>query len=250
MANSKHTAAEASRDPQAWYLLGVAALQSGTLEGARPGLPPHRRAGAGVGARALGGGGARGGGGPVGCGAHPAPGAGAEPNRADLRDALVTLLIRGWPGARPPWPRWPPRWRWSPTTSRSGCWRHRLRSARPVGPRHRRAGLHHRAATPATPRPTAAWGRSWPRMGDLGWVDPVAGGRWWPRPGAADHEALTTLGRQLSLAGEHAEALRILYDVAATHPRWPRPRPTWAWPCWPPAAAPRPYAPFSRVSGA
>jgi len=36
--------------------------------------------------------------------------------------------------------------------------------------------------------------------------------------GAADHEALTTLGRQLSAAGEHREALRILYDVAAMKP--------------------------------
>jgi tetratricopeptide (TPR) repeat protein len=36
--------------------------------------------------------------------------------------------------------------------------------------------------------------------------------------GAADHEALTMLGRQLSRAGEHAEALRILYDVAAMQP--------------------------------
>jgi Flp pilus assembly protein TadD len=34
----------------------------------------------------------------------------------------------------------------------------------------------------------------------------------------ADHEAMTIAGRQLSLTGQHREALRLLYDVAAMHP--------------------------------
>src|SRR5690349_11638117 len=93
-AQTKRTAVSASKDPEAWYLLGVASLQSGTIEGAVQAflrtveLAPAGCRRALTAAEQLAGAGAR---------------SGAErilrralalhPHRADLRDALVLLLI-------------------------------------------------------------------------------------------------------------------------------------------------------------
>jgi tetratricopeptide (TPR) repeat protein len=216
MVNSKHTAAEASRDPQAWYLLGVAALQSGTLEGAVQAFlrtvelaPGSERALSAAEELAV-------------AGAR----SGAErilrraralnPHRADLRDALVTLLIED---------------------GRERAALAEVAAALAVEPDD--VSLRLLAATaydrlgqpdhaidelvsitarhPGHAEANRRLGTLLAEKGDLAgsircWRQVVA------QAGAADHEALTTLGRQLSLAGEHAEALRILYDVAATHP--------------------------------
>jgi tetratricopeptide (TPR) repeat protein len=217
MGNSKRIAGNSSKDPEAWYLLGVASLQSGTLENAVRAflrtveLAPEGSDRALSAAEQLARAGGR---------------AQAErilrralarsPWRADLRDALVLLLIDD--GRE--------------RTALAEVAAALLAEPDGVSLRLLAATAYDRlgqrdnaidqlafvtARLPAHPEANHRLGVLLAEQGDLAgsircWRQVVA------QAGATNHEALTMLGRQLSRAGEHVEALRILYDVAAVQP--------------------------------
>jgi protein O-GlcNAc transferase len=217
MAHEKGMTRNTLSDLEAWYLLGVASLQSGTLEGAVQAflrgvdLQPKGSGRVLSAAEQLAEAGAR---------------SGTErilrrawalnPHRSDLRDALVTLLIEDG-RARAALAEVA-----AAQTANPGDVSLRLLAATAydrLGQRDNAIDqlLLITARDAGHPEANRRLGALLAQKGDLAgsikcWRQVVA------QAGEIDHEALTTLGRLLSLAGEHDEALRILHDVAAAQP--------------------------------
>jgi protein O-GlcNAc transferase len=216
MAHEKGMTRNTLSDLEVWYLLGVASLQSGTLEGAVQAflrgidLAPKGPGRVLSAAEQLAEAGAR---------------SGTErilrrawalnPHRSDLRDALVTLLIEDG-RARAALAEVA-----AAQVANPGDVSLRLLAATAydrLGQRDNAIDqlLLITARDPGHPEANRRLGALLAQKGDL------AGSiQCWRRVVAqaeTDHEALTTLGRLLSLAGQHVEALRILHDVAAAQP--------------------------------
>jgi tetratricopeptide (TPR) repeat protein len=206
-----------SKDPEAWYLLGVAALESGAVDGAVHAFLRTVELGAQDSLRAL-------------SAAEQLASAGARseaerilrralarsPHRCDLRDALVLLLIDD--GRE--------RTALAEVASALRAESEDVSLRLLAATAYERLGQPDNAVdqllfvTSRLPGHLQANRRLGALLADRG--DFAGSIRCWrqvvARTGSSDHEALTMLGRQLSLAGEHSEALRILYDVAAMHP--------------------------------
>jgi len=206
-----------SGDPEAWYLLGVAALEGDRInEGVYAlmhavELAPQDSERALAAAKELVG---------AGCPAEAERilrGVLAQsPDRADVREALVRLLIDNGRGR----------------VALEELTRALKADPEDIGLRLLAATAHERLGesdhavrqlsfvTAQDPGHLEANRRLGPLLADRGdvagaiycWRQVVA------QAGSEDLEALTMLGMQLSHAGEHVEALRILYDVAARQP--------------------------------